>query len=68
MLRNTLDATATTTRGGVRMNNDLDSIIRRLEQAQELLYKGRYDEAKTAVYDAKSLVQFLKDAIVRGQS
>lgn len=50
------------------MINDLDSIIRRLEQAQELMYKGRYDEAKQTVYDAQSLVQFLKDEIVRGQS
>lgn len=47
------------------MQHDLDSIIKRLEQVQELIYQGKYEDAKTSAYYAQSTAQSLKDSITR---
>ena len=43
------------------MKDDLESIIKQLERAQDMLHKQRYDEAGDLIYAAKSEAQFLKD-------
>jgi len=47
------------------MKEDLDSIIRLLEQAQELIEKGKHSEANTCIYYAQGNAQRLKDQISR---
>lgn len=48
------------------MQHDLDSIIKRLEQVQELIYQGKYEDAKNAAYYAQSTAQSLRDSLARG--
>lgn len=43
------------------MKADLAEIIRKLDHIQDLLHQNRHSEAGTAVYEAQSLVEFLRD-------
>ena len=45
----------------MNITEELAAIIRKLELAQELLDRGDYHEAKTAVYEAQNMAQFIKD-------
>jgi len=47
------------------MKDDLDSIIRRLEKAQDSIHKERYSEAVSEIYAAQSKAQYLKDQLNR---
>jgi hypothetical protein len=43
------------------MKENIESIIRALEKAQELIYKEKYSEANTVIYEAQALAQFIKN-------
>ncbi len=43
------------------MKEDIEEIIRKLGIISELLYKNRYSEAATAVYEAESMAIFIRD-------
>ena len=43
------------------MKEDLESIIKELQRAQDMIHKKRYDEAIDTIYQAQSEAQFLKD-------
>ena len=40
---------------------DLDSIIKKLERVQELIHRGRGDEAATVAYEAQIMAIFIRD-------
>ena len=48
-------------RGG-DMNESIDIIIKKLEAAQDMMYRENYSEANTLIYEAQSMAQFIKDA------
>lgn len=39
----------------------MDELIRELEKAQDMIYKGKISEAKTAVYAAECMAIFIRD-------
>ena len=43
------------------MIDDLESIISKLERAQDLMYRGDYSGASTLISEAQSAAQFAKD-------
>jgi hypothetical protein len=43
------------------MKEDIEIIIKKLERAQDLLYKQNYSEASTLIYEAQSMAQFVRD-------
>lgn len=43
------------------MKQDIDEIIKKLEQVQDLLFNGRIDEAKTVAYECQCLAIFFRD-------
>jgi len=43
------------------MKEEFEKIIKKLEQAQDLLHKNRNDEAATAIYEAENIAIFARD-------
>ena len=56
-----MDAEIAVMSGVNYMKDDLESIIKQLERAYDLIDKEKYLAAQTAIYEAQSSVQFLKD-------
>ena len=44
------------------MSSEIEAIIKKLEIAQDLLYKNKSSEAATAICEAQSMAQFIKDS------